>query len=270
MRDLLGGLLVIVAFLIVIAEAKYSTRKLLGYVLDFAVIALLILGIPSLLRRAGLRGSSNEIGTFLLVAVLYLAYATVRLRLRRKELTVAGASFGFHPADASDVCLASYPMRRHGTVRGAMRGETRGLETWIFDYDIADAENSTEQTVVAFRGRDVNLPTFELLPPGGLSVWLADDRYLAEVHFDDVPDFEERFKLKTSAIEGVRRYFTTDLLAMLLRVEDCGSVVQGCSDTVIFFNPGITVPVANLETWLNRCATIAYAILTASSKCPSE
>jgi hypothetical protein len=151
-----------------------------------------------------------------------------------------------------------------------MQGESRGLETWIFDYSIADGEDTTEQTVIAFRKLDANLPTFELLPPGGLPVWLADDRYLAEVHFDLVPNFEERFKLKTSAIDGARRYFTTDLLATLLRVEDCGAVVQGCSNTVIFFNPGTTVPVAELENWLHKCATIAYTLFIASSKCACE
>jgi hypothetical protein len=265
MRDMLGGLLVIVAFLIIIAEAKYSTRKLIGYVLDSAVIVLLILVIPPLLRRAGLRSSANVIGTLLIAAVLMFAYATVKLRLRRKQLTASGASFGFHPADASDVCLTSYPMRRHGTVRAAMQGESRGLDTWIFDYSIADGEDTTEQTVIAFRKRNVNLPMFQLLPPGGLSVWLADDRYIDEVHFDDVPDFEEHFRLKTSATEGIRRYFTTDLLATLLRLEDCGAVVQGCSDTIVFFNPGTTVPVTELEAWLNKCAAIAYALFTAPS-----
>lgn len=270
MQNLVGGLLVIVMVLVLVAEGKYSTRRLLGYVLDFAVIVLLILVLPPLLRRAGLRGWVNGISTFLLAAVVIFAFATVKLRLRGKQLTAAGASFGFHPADANDVCLAAYPMWRHGTVRAAMQGELRGLETWIFDYDIANGENSTEQTVIAFRSQDMNLPILELLPPKRLSVWLADDRHFDEVHFDDVPDFEEHFKLRTSAIEGVRRYFTTGLLATLMRFEDCGAVVQGCSDTIIFFNPGTTVPVTELETWLNKCATIAYALFTASSNCSCE
>jgi len=244
-------------------------REWRTFVSQFVIIAGLVICVPTLLRRLGLTGMSPAFLTFILIGAVLFWCETVRLRTRRKSIEETAGSFGFYPVDVSDLRLAIYPLRRAGTVRGAVRGNIRGLQTWLFDYEIPDGEDSYSQTVAAFFVANANLPIFELRPRGLMTRHVdresQGDDCFESVHFDEVPSFEARFTLKSSAVEGVRRYFKSELLGTLLCLEDCRSVVQGHFTTLVFFAPGVKVPSADLEAFARRCSNVAYALFSSAS-----
>ena len=231
---------------------------------QFVIIAALVICVPMMLRRIGISGTGGGLLAFALMAVIIIWSETARIRARRRKIEGAAGLLGFAPIDASELRLAIYPLRRAGSVQGAVRGSIRGLEAWLFDYRISNGEDSTSQTVAAFLADDANLPIFELRPlrlrSGAVS---SDDDYFEYVRFDEMPSFGSRFTLKSSAMEGVRRYFKNGLLETLLSLEDCRCVVQGYFTTVVCYNPGVTVPPEELEAFATRCSNIAYALFSA-------
>jgi hypothetical protein len=120
------------------------------------------------IRRIGLTGAS---GVFLIVvtmAFLLVWAAKQDSRASQLRLQNGAAKFGFLPAGRDDVPLSIEPLRGGGWVEAAACGELRGLQAWIFDYCIQDrggnAQKNVNQTVIAFRVDDANLPKFQIPP----------------------------------------------------------------------------------------------------------
>ena len=242
-------------------------QELRTFVGRFVIVALLIISLPALLRRLGVVGTSGVLLAFVLIGAIAFYCESLILRARRQSIEKAARLFGFYPGDAADLGLA---IRKTGTMRSIVRGQMRGIETWLFDYSISEGEDSLEQTVAAFVVADDNLPIFELCPrgfSGRVEAVSFDDYYFEYVRFEDMPSFENRFPLKSSAVEHVRRYFKRELLETLLHLEDCKCMVEGYFTTVVCFTPGVKIPSKELETFARRCSNVAYALF-ASGKAP--
>jgi hypothetical protein len=245
-------------------------REVRTFVGQFVIIAALIVCVSILLRKVGLTGTGGSILAFVLIGGLLFWTETVRLRKRGRSIEDAVASFGFYSVDVSDLRLAIYPFRKAGTVRNAVCGNLHGLQSWIFDYEIPDGEDTIAQTVAAFVVADANLPIFELRPRhlDGIRMATQNDGFLECVQFSEVPSFQTSITLKTSAIEHVQRYFKTDLLEKLLRVEDCKCIVQGYYTTVVCFVPGTRVAAEELEAFATRCSEVASALFSSATELP--
>lgn len=233
------------------------------------------------IRRIGLTGASGVFLILVTMAVLLVWAAKQDSRANQLKLQNAAASFGFQPADRDDVPLSIYPLRGDGWVVAAACGELRGLQAWIFDYCIPDrgpmdAQKNVNQTVVAFRVDDANLPKFQIRPlDWSTSIfdyprwknfdgdWENSDDTIC---FPDALQFHRRFELMSIGEEGVRRLFTAKLLDTIAALNDCNCVVKGYYTTVLFFTPDKILPPAEYEAFARKGADVAYAIFSSEKR----
>ena len=125
----------------------------LDTVLRCLILVTILAAAAVIGRRIGVGGEVFLI--FVALAVTAVWAAKWESRNRTLSLQKAAASFGFQPADPSDVQLPIYPLRGGGLVECAASGQMRGLKAWIFDYTIRDLgppelQKDISQTVAAF------------------------------------------------------------------------------------------------------------------------
>jgi hypothetical protein len=234
------------------------------------------------IRRIGLTGASGVFLILVTMAVLLVWAAKQDGRANQLRLQNGVASFGFLPADRDDVPLSIEPLRGNGWVVAAACGELRGLQAWIFDYCIpdrggpVDTHRKVNQTVVAFRVDDANLPKFQIRPlDGSTSIfdcphWKNFDGAWENsedtICFPDALQFHRRFEMMSIGEEGVRRLFNAKLLDTIAALNDCNCVVKGYYTTVLFFTPDKILPPAEYEAFARKGADIAYAIFSAEKR----
>jgi hypothetical protein len=233
------------------------------------------------IRRIGLTG---PVGVFLIVVTMAgLMVWAVKQDVRASELRLqkGAASFGFQPAGRDDIPLSIEPLRGNGVVEAAACGELRGLQAWIFDYSIPDrgsgeAHKSVNQTVVAFRVDDANLPKFQIRPLDSSTSIFDYPRWISfdggwensndTVCFPDAPGFHRGFEMMSIGEEGVRRLFNAKLLNTIAALNDCNCVVKGYYATLLFFTPDKVLRPAEYEAFARKGADIAYAIFSAEKR----
>jgi hypothetical protein len=247
-------------------------RKALTSVPPILVLIAVFIGV----RRSGLTGGGGMFIIFLTAAALLVWVAKQQARLDRLTLQNAAAKFGFQPVEPGEVLLSIEPLRGQGWVGGAAEGELRGLQTWVFNYDLrteAPDSRSIRQTVVAFRVDDANLPIFLIRPlglrPCGNRSWENRDWENSDesICFPDAQHFHSRFELMSSAEEGVRRHFDAQLLNTIATLNDCNCIVQGFHTTVLFFTPNKTINQADeMEAFARKGAEVANAIFSAEKR----
>ncbi len=232
------------------------------------------------LRRIGLTGASGAFLIFVTTAVLFVWAGKQDSRANQLRLQKGAASFGFLPAGRDDVPLSIEPLRGNGWVAAAAGGELRGLQGWIFDYCIpdrgsAEPQRNVNQTVVAFRVDDANLPKFQIRPlDSSTSIfdyprWKNFDGSWENsddtVCFPDALQFHRRFEMMSIGEEGVRQLFNAKLLDTIAALNDCNCVIKGYYTTILFFTPDKILRPAEYEPFARKGADIAYAIFSAFS-----
>lgn len=233
------------------------------------------------IRRIGLTGAG---GVFLMVvttAVLLVWAVKEDVRASELRLQKGAASFGFLPAGRDDVPLSIYPLRGDGLVEAVACGELRGLQAWIFDYCIQDrgpqdAQKNVNQTVVAFRVDDANLPKFQIRPLDSSTSIFDCPRWRNfdgdwensnnTICFPDALNFHRRFELMSSAEEDVRRYFNAKLLDTIAAMNDCNCVVKGYYTTALFFTPDKILSPAEYEAFARKGADVAYFLFSSEQR----
>ena len=233
------------------------------------------------IRRIGLTGAG---GVFLIVVTMaVLSVWAIKQDVRASELRLqkGAASFGFLPAGRDDVPLSIEPLRGDGLVEAAACGELRGLQAWIFDYCIQDrgsveGQKNVNQTVVAFRVDDANLPKFQIRPlDSSTSIfdyprWKNFDGNWENsndtICFPDAQQFHRRFEMMSIGEEGVRQLFNGKLLDTIAALNDCNCVVKGYYTTVLFFTPDKILPPAEYEAFARKGADVAYAIFSTEKR----
>jgi hypothetical protein len=233
------------------------------------------------LRRIGITGASGFFLIFGTMAVLLFWAAKQDGRANQLRLQNGAASFGFLPAGRDDVPLSIEPLRGDGWVAAAACGELRGLQAWIFDYCIPDrgpmdGQKNVNQTVVAFRVDDANLPKFQIRPlDSSTSVfdrprwknfdgdWENSDNTIC---FPDALQFHRRFEMMSIGEEDVRQLFNAKLLDTIAALNDCNCVVKGYYTTVLFFTPDKILPPAEYEAFARKGADVAYAVFSAEKR----
>jgi hypothetical protein len=228
-------------------------------------------------------GLTEESGVFLIVvtmAFLFVWAAKQDSRASQLRLQNGAAKFGFLPAGRDDVPLSIEPLRGGGWVEAAACGELRGLQAWIFDYCLQDrggnAQRNVNQTVVAFRVDDANLPKFQIRPlDSSTSIfdyprWKNFDGNWENnndtICFPDAQQFHRRFEMMSIGEEGVRRLFNAKLLDTIAILNDSNCVVKGDYTTVLFFTPDKILPPAEYSAFARKGADIAYAIFSAEKR----
>jgi hypothetical protein len=248
--------------------------------LNAVIVVLIPVAEFVAIRRIGLTGAG---GVFLMVVTMaVLLVWAVKQDVRASELRLqkGAASFGFLPAGRDDVPLSIEPLRGDGLVEAAACGELRGLQAWIFDYSILDRggppQKNVNQTVVAFRVDDANLPKFQIRPLDSSTsifdyphwknfegAWENSDDTIC---FPDALPFHRRFELMSIGEEGVRRLFDAKLLDTIAALNDCNCVVKGYYTTVLFFTPDKVLRPAEYEAFARKGADVAYAIFSSEKR----
>jgi hypothetical protein len=234
------------------------------------------------IRRLGLTGAGGVFLMVVTVAGLLVWAGKEDSRANQLRLQNGAAAFGFLPAGRDDVPLSIEPLRGNGWVVAAASGELRGLQAWIFDYCIPDRGGSTDtqrnvnQTVVAFRVDDANLPKFQIRPLDSSTSIFDYPRWKNfdggwessndTICFPDALQFHRRFEMMSIGEEGVRRLFNAKLLDTIAALNDCNCVVKGYYATVLFFTPDKILRPAEYEAFARKGADVAYAIFSAEKR----
>jgi len=232
-------------------------------------------------RRIGLTGASGVILIIVTMAVLLFWAAKQDSRANQLRLQNGAAAFGFLPAGRDDVPLSIEPLRGDGCIVAAACGQLRGLQAWIFDYSIPDRgprepPKNVNQTVVAFRVDDANLPKFQIRPLDSSTSIFDCPRWKnfdgdwensnVTVCFPDAPGFHRSFEMMSIGEEGVRQLFNAKLLNTIAALNDCNCVVKGYSTTLLFFTPDKVLPPAEYEAFARKGADVAYAVFSAEKR----
>jgi len=247
--------------------------------------AILVVLIPVAefvaIRRIGLNGTAGFFLIFVTMVFLLVWAAKEDSRANQLRLQNGAASFGFLPEGRDNVPLSIEPLRGNGSVVAAACGELRGLPAWIFDYCIPDhgpqdLQHNVNQTVIAFRVDDANLPKFQIRPLNSSTSifdyprwrnfdgnWENSDDTIC---FPDALQFHQRFELTSVAGEDVSRLFNAKLLDTIAALNDCNCVVKGYYTTVLFFTPDKILPPAEYEAFARKGADVAYAIFSAEKR----
>jgi len=234
------------------------------------------------IRRIGLTGASGAFLIVVTMSVLLVWAGKQDSRANQIRLQKGAASFGFLPASRDDVPLSIEPLRGNGWVVAAACGELRGLQAWIFDYCIPDragpidTQKNVNQTVVAFRVDDANLPKFQIRPLDSSTSIFDRPRWKSfdgnwensddTICFPDAQQFHRRFELIGTLEGDLRRHFDAKLLDTIAALNDCNCVVKGYYATVLFFTPDKILPPDEYEAFARKGADVAYAIFSAEKR----
>ena len=243
--------------------------------LDSALRALILITILAAVAVIALRiGGAGQIFLIFVALGVTMVWAIKwQNRGRALSLQKAAASFGFQPADPSDVHLTVYPLRGGGWVGSAVGGEMRGLKAWIFDYTVrdqapTDSAKDVSQTVAAFCAEDANLPIFQIRPLS-TSTFEASKYYDGDwessddtICFPDALSFHRRFELTSSAEEAVRRHFNAQLLDAIANLNDRSCWVKGYYTTILFFTFGEILKPEELEAFARKGSDIAAVLFS--------
>ncbi|MFZ0955824.1 MAG: hypothetical protein WAN60_05750 [Candidatus Sulfotelmatobacter sp.] len=232
-------------------------------------------------RRIGLTGAGGIFLIFVTLAVLMVWAVKADGRANELRLQKGAASFGFLPAGRDDVPLSIEPLSGNGWIAAAAAGELRGLQAWIFDYCIpdrgsAESQRNVNQTVVAFRVDDANLPKFQIRPLDSSTSIFDRPRWQSfdgdwensnlTLCFPDAQQFHQRFEMMSIGEEGVRQLFNAKLLDTIAALNDCNCVVKANYTTVLFFTPDKILRPAEYEAFARKGADVAYAIFSAEKR----
>jgi len=119
-----------------------------------------------------------------------------------------------------------------------------------------------------------NLPVFQIRPLQSSSIFDADwKNYEGDwensddtICFPDALLFHRHYELVSSAEEGVRRFFTAQLLDAVAALDDGACWVKGYNTTVLLFTPKRIVRPDEMEAFARKGADIAYAIFSARKR----
>jgi hypothetical protein len=125
---------------------------------------------------------------------------------------------------------------RSRKIANVLHGDTEEIRLGIFDYQFTtgSGKNSTtwKQTVVYFEAANMNLPQFSMRPQGFFHMIGKVFGY-QDIDFNTHPVFSKNFILQGPDVEGIRKLFRPELLALL--EQKTGVSLEGQGSQLVFY-----------------------------------
>ena len=199
--------------------------------------------------------------------VLFLVVRAFLVKRRRDGMMpqaamAAGFSYDgdIEPFSGSDAILTAdlFTSGTSAEFAHVMRGSAGGLSVTVFDYSFRMAgdrnQRSLPQTVAVFRLSERELPRFQLKPENFVAK-LEAKLGKRDINFDSNPVFSQKFTLRGEDEEGVRKLFTSDVLAYFEGADwKPWQVVEGCGNSVLIYRMGRLVEPEELRMWVDEMA----------------
>ena len=193
------------------------------------------------------------------IIVCVLAGSAWLKRNRQRKFLSAAAAFGFVPAAEDDgnipVAGDSPLFEHHGNFAVVAKGNWNGLECCLFDYTYSRGHSrngvSITQTVASFMKPGINVPIFQVRPRHfNFSDRLANFISREGVEMKDAPEFSRRFVVHLAIPDVAQQLFTAEVRSFFEQLPEWNLTLEGCGEAIMVYEPGKTVNIDKLETFL--------------------
>ncbi|MBZ0113243.1 MAG: hypothetical protein K8J08_12320 [Thermoanaerobaculia bacterium] len=207
------------------------------------------------------------LGLLVVVVVVVLVRRYERRRKEELESELYGLGFSFQEKDDSLLAgelgrLPVFGRGRRGRVRNVARRERSGREVVLFDYTytVGGGQNSSthRQTIAAVRSQERPVPDFELRPEIVFHK-IGEMFGYQDIDFEDSPEFSNRYVLRGTDEEAIRRLFNPQVRRAL--ETDSKWSIEGAGGWTIYFRHGKRIKPIDLATFLDQFRSIADFLL---------
>lgn len=204
--------------------------------------------------------------TVAFVAALVVAIAANHLRWKKRAERWAAAAVELGLSVGGGIELmdrfGSLPFSQKGRrrrVRNLIHGSTWGPEAWLGDFQWVTGSGKSQRThQVTFcllRDRELSLPQFELRPENAVLDAFAGVLGLADVDFDEDPDFSKSYRLTGPDEAAIRAAFNPSVRWQLVQRPSPVAHLEG-SGEVLIIHPGRLVDPSTARELLRQAREI--------------
>ncbi len=189
--------------------------------------------------------------------ILVMAIAYFGQKIRKQRLIEAGGALGFFPEDKDSVPLRETDLfARGGQIELAMAGTSSGLECHYLDYSYGQGKSRKRQSVAVYRGSNVNLPTFRILPVSFATRFLQPFMRGGKIEALTQRLGGKYFVYGRDA-NAVEKAFTPGVLAYLEQLPQSDYWIEGAGDVLVLYKPSQMVSGSGLSTFLDSTGMVA-------------
>jgi len=195
------------------------------------------------------------------VGVIYGKIAEGRAAMRSEELAEnarrIGAQFSERDAEVEQGLRSDF-LRQPRAMRNVMRKDLVGLRLWVGDLSITrgggDDTSTVRQTGAYYRRDDVSFPGFTLQPTGMMTKLLSAGTGMQGLRFPGQPEFESRYFVLATDVNGTRELLNAQVLAWLLAHP--GLHVDAAGHSVLVYRERRTLRPDELEGFVSEAAEL--------------
>ena len=202
----------------------------------------------------------------------FLSIKAAQARTRAMQDLAQQVGFSFSAEGPSqrrsyEIEMALFQQGGSRKSKNIMVGRWNGLEVKVFDYSFVTGSGKSshtwDQTIAAFTIK-AGFPVFELRPEG-IFDRIADAFVHKDIDFDSHLAFSRRYLLRGAIEKAVREMFSPALLTYCEELPaDLKWHVEGCDDTLIFYQSDKSVDPEEIRNFLDTTSSMAKNFLSCS------